>query len=139
MNQRGILIRLIDVGLIILLGFVSISDITVRAQIKLPSPKTEENQEQEPELIVYYIIIHRDNRVSLLDQKHQPTDYTKITLETLNKELPLLRDRLAKKSKQLVVLIDPEMDATMQGLIDVLDICQRHRILKNIANATLEL
>ncbi len=139
MNQRGILIRLIDVGLIILLGFVSISDINVKAQIKLPSPKTENEPEQNTQLIVYYIIIHRDHRVSILDQKHHTTQWARISRKRLNKELPRLKTRLANKGKQLVVLIDPEPDATMQDLIDVLDICQRYKILKNIANSTLEL
>ena len=139
MNQRGILIRLIDVGLIILLGFVSISDITVRAQIKLPSPRADQDAEEPEELVVYYITIHADERVSILGPNRETTEWTAITRTRLDTELPRLRDRLRAEKKQLVVLLEPELDTSMQALVDVLDICQRHRILKNIANKALEL
>ncbi len=139
MQQRGILIRLIDVGLIILLGFVWISDITIRAQIKLPSPTPDRKEDEPKQLIVYYLVLHRNERVSVLDPDRNPTDWKYLTKRRLEKEIVFLRNRLKEQGKQLVLLIDPEPETPMQALVDLLDICQRNHILKNIANKALEL
>ena len=40
-NKGGLIIRLIDVVLILLLGFIGISDFTVKTQIKLPTGGNE--------------------------------------------------------------------------------------------------
>jgi len=56
---RGILlVRLIDVVLIILFGFIAISDIKVKRQINLPgSTDNEEQQTEEDQTILFWIDI----------------------------------------------------------------------------------
>jgi|GEM_PF-6056395 len=138
MQQRGLLIRLIDVGLIILLGFVCISDINIRAQIKLPSPSNRK-EDINRQYVVYYLVLHKNNRVSILDPGHSPTEWKNLRLKTLETRMIRLRNNFKRQGKILVMLIEPEPDATMQFLVDVLDLCQKNQILKNIANKALEL
>ena len=129
MNKGGLLIRLIDVAMIILFGFIAISDIKVRAQIKLPSDKMEEQPENKQEPTLLFVKINPDNQVEL-------TDYAAVDeilmVDQLEERLLGLRAGFESFGLDMVVLIEPHEDSIMQHTIDVLDICERHNIAKNI-------
>ena len=130
MNKGGLLIRLIDVAMIILFGFIAISDIKVRAQIKLPSDKVEQEQqdnEQEPALL--FVRIDLDSQVNLTD--NNSIDEI-LMVDQLENRLLELRSGFKSAGQDMVVLVEPHEDSIIQHTIDVLDICERHNIAKNI-------
>jgi biopolymer transport protein ExbD len=130
LNKGGLLIRLIDVAMIILFGFIAISDIKVRAQIKLPSEKTEQEEQQdyqEPALL--FVRIGLDNQVELTDEAAFSET---VLINRLESRLLEKRREFSARDIDMVVLIEPHEDSIMQHTIDVLDICQRHDIAKNI-------
>jgi biopolymer transport protein ExbD len=137
MSQTGLLIRLIDVGLIILMGFIMISDITVKAQIKLPSSDPQAEEERPQTIILVNIDRRGTFSVTIPDRKERISGLA--DTRALEEALLSLRERFAKEGQDIVVLVEPDEDSIIQRTVDVLDICQRHGILKNINYASLEL
>lgn len=131
MTKGGILIRLIDVAMIILFGFIAISDIKVRAQIKLPSEEQEQKQDQEekdPELL--FVKITADNQLVVEYQQNPML----VTSEPGALEAFLTQQlrSFQTQGKDMVVLIEPNEDSMIQQTIDIMDICERNQIPKNI-------
>lgn len=125
MNKNRLMIRLIDVALIILLGFIAISRLKTE-YVDLPSggenpPEMERTQDAALYIYKNYFILEdqgQKNRVSAIDD---------------------LEDTLASKNNlyqsqnvKLVVSIHPQKASIVQNLVDVLDICQRNQIEKNL-------
>ncbi|MFQ5602575.1 MAG: ExbD/TolR family protein [bacterium] len=132
MTKGGIIIRLIDVAMIILFGFIAISDIKVRAQIKLPSDKLETEPKNQEEPILIRVQISETNRFAIKENDE-------ILIETVS--LEELEDRLAlikNENQEMVVLIEPNEESLIQNTVYVLDICEKHRIPKNINYESLQ-
>lgn len=128
MTKGGIIIRLIDVAMIILFGFIVISDIKVRAQIKLPSDEQpSEAREIERKLIFVEISSQEALRVKEGDNVTEVTD-----IEALEKRLVQLHHQYESEGIEMVVIIDPDQDSIIQMTVEVLDICERNQIAKNI-------
>lgn len=131
MTKGGIIIRLIDVAMIILFGFIAISDIKVRAQVKLPSQQDEQIREEpkeDPALVFVRVDLQRGYVVEKDEQ------VLAVTTETAELERALL-DVAAKQqvtSRKMVVLIEPDEDSMIQQTVNVLDICERNSIPMNI-------
>lgn len=131
MTKGGILIRLIDVAMIILFGFIAISDIKVRAQIKLPSDKQDETVEEkkkEPALI--FVKIDPENRMNV--EQDETLLFTAGKISQLETYLTGLVDSFKTQHRDMVVLVEPDENSVIQQTIDVLDVCERHGIPKNI-------
>jgi biopolymer transport protein ExbD len=128
MTKGGIIIRLIDVALIILFGFIAISDIKVRAQIKLPSDKQESESKTKQEIIFVEIGLEG----SFIIKKEETILAQTADLEQLERNLIRLYEDYKSKGSEVVVLIKPHKDSIIQRTVDVLDICERHQIPKNI-------
>ncbi len=130
MNQGGLIIRLIDIAMIILFGFIAISDIQVRAQIKLPSQQQEQTplEEKDPVLIFVKVdleqgyVIEQDENVLFATTNNNELESTLVNLFNQNKLI----------GQEMVVLIAPDEDSAIQHTVDVLDICERNQIPKNI-------
>jgi biopolymer transport protein ExbD len=136
LNKGGLLIRLIDVAMIILFGFIAISDIKVRAQIKLPSDqKTEEDRRDEQEPVLMFVRIGLDNQVEISDEGDIGET---LPISQLESRLVELGGTFGSQGIEMVVLIEPHEDSIMQHTIDVLDICERHNIAKNINYESLQ-
>ncbi len=133
MRNSSFLIRFIDIGLIILFGFVIISDITVRSHIDLPSSDPDEQEApEESEMSLIVINIDPDNIYRLSDY-HTSTFWGEYQgIQTLEMVLRDLNQHLIDEGESPVALIEPHEDVTMQRLIDVMDLCDRLGILKNI-------
>lgn len=130
MGKSGLIIRLIDVAMIILFGFIAISDIKVRAQIKLPSQDEEQQPEpgQRPVLLFVEIGLDKIVRITQDDQiLIETTD-----LQQLETALVQTVEGIRTEGRKAVVLIDPDEDSPIQFTVDVLDMCERHSIPKNI-------
>ncbi|MCA9742947.1 MAG: biopolymer transporter ExbD [Deferribacteres bacterium] len=127
-SRNGLIIRLIDIALIILFGFIAISDIKVNAQIKLPTPMPGENTESQ---ILFVIIkVKADATFEMvLNDLEESVD----SLDAVEAKLLAARDNLAAQDKSLHVLIEPENGSIIQATIDVLDLCSKLNLEKNIA------
>lgn len=128
MTQGGLIIRLIDIALIILFGFISISDIKVKAQIKLPTPMQEQTAKNEQ----LYVIV-RINADNLFQIANTAESLHIETLPALEESLLSLRDDLLQKNQSLYVLIEPHEESAVQTTVYVMDICTRLNIAKNLA------
>lgn len=134
MRRRGYLLRFIDLGLIILFGFLMISDITVISQITLPGksdevsePATENNQ------VFLGVEIQGDGMYRVLDLTDRSPLHVNITSpDELQFILRTLNDQHNTSGQVMHLLIEPAPASHMQKLVDVLDVCERLNIPKNI-------
>lgn len=130
MTRGGIIIRLIDVAMIILFGFIAISDLKVRAQIKLPSEEQDPVPEssKQPDLIhieiglVQNFVVRRGTTV--LHETNALSELEDFLVDTLR--------RYQAEDREMVVLIEPHEDSKIQATVSVLDLCERHDIPKNL-------
>ncbi len=131
MRKNTFLIRFIDVGLIILFGFIIISDITVRSQIELPGSDPSESEE-ERDLSLFVINIDPDNQYRLSDFVESSIIGRYDGIESLENALRSLNNEIRSQGKSPVALIEPDDSATMQRLINILDLCDQIGIPKNV-------
>jgi len=131
MGKGGIIIRLIDVAMIILFGFIAISDIKVRAQIKLPSNEEEKHPEekQDEPTVIFVKIVPGQGFVLEADDDPSATLFDASSLE---QEVVARMERYREAGRDAVVLIEPDQDSMIQQTVEVLDICERNKIPKNI-------
>jgi biopolymer transport protein ExbD len=131
MRNSTFLIRFIDVGLIILFGFIVISEITIRSQIELPGSDPVDSQE-ERDLTLFVINIDPDNRYRLTDFEEETLYGSFNGIENLENHLRNLNREIRNNGQSPVALIQLDDVVTMQRLIDVLDLCDMIGIPKNV-------
>jgi len=139
MNKGGTIIRLVDVAMIILFGFIIISRLKME-EIKLPS--TAKPPKTKTEKYVLKVKIFRDqgknvDRFILIDNGNELGYFDSIT--ELEPVLVKKDNYYNAKNVQLIILIEPDDDSIIQHTVDMLDLCTKHNILKNINYASLEL
>ena len=128
----GMIVRLVDLVLILLFGFIGISDIQIKRQIKVPPLKTTQDpQSRERYDNVFLIIeIFKDGKFALkIDEQ---TVATPADLQTLRANLRALVQRFRVENKRALVVINPMPEATMQQTIDVFDVCDQEGLNKSI-------
>ena len=144
MNKSGIVIRLIDIVFILLLGFLQISDIIHKDEIKLP-PKSATNTEpkERPEILTLEItIIDSDTTMKQIDRQNEKSYITLAQLSCyylVDENGRFKRIRMLKKLEEdlksrnarpeidsLVVIIIPDSNSIVQGTINLIDICRRN-------------
>lgn len=120
MKKRGLLMRFIDVGLIILFGFIVISDIKSEAQIQLPITTTP----TPPELATVVVEIDYGGRLALEDlrahRRYPP-------IEDLDELGARLRRLSARYHRNMVVIIDDD-NTFWKHVVGVKDVCERDSI-----------
>jgi len=124
-NNQRLMVRLIDVALIILLGFIAISRMKTE-YVDLPAPGNPEPQRKtihEAKVRIYknYFVLLEGGR-----KKHLSG------IEQLEKAMLSVNRRYTGRGQKLVFAIESHKSAIMQNLIDVLDVCQRHNIDKSL-------
>jgi biopolymer transport protein ExbD len=124
MNNR-LMIRLIDVALLILLGFIAISRLKTE-YVELPS--TGESSPQQ--FVPHEAALHVYDNLFKLEDTGQSWNCS--TLNELEGMLVNHNNRYQNRKIKLVVTIQPHRSSIMQNLVDVLDICQRNNIEKNL-------
>ncbi len=139
-NRGGFLIRFIDIGLIILFGFLIITDIEVLAQIDMPGDDEPADPESVEEMAYLSVRISPEGIYNVEDMEQE-----QILCADLGDHVELeaclidLRDTFREAGQQPVVLIEPEEASLVQFTVDVLDICDRNGIPKNINVEALRL
>jgi biopolymer transport protein ExbD len=124
MNTR-LMIRLIDVALIILLGFIAISRLKTE-YVDLPSSGNTKSPKQKPHEASLHIY---RNLFKLEDMGRW---WQCRTLRKLENMLVNKNNHYTRQKIKLIVTIEPHKSSIMQKLVDVLDICQRNNIEKNL-------
>jgi len=130
MRRNTFLIRFIDVGLIILFGFVIISDITVRTQIDLGG--SDSDQQIEDKLGLFIVSIQQGVYYELMsiDMSLRYGRYSNVN--DLDVALQRMMDELKRNGKVPVALIAPDDQVTIQHMVDVMDICDRIGLQKSL-------
>ena len=138
MNKRGLILRFIDVGLILLIAFIAISEIEIVSQI--PMPGTDENTEQQEKRNQTLVIVkvHEDSRYSL--GLMDAGEYAVLPdIAAVEQQLITMRDKENGQGNDMVVIIEAEKMSQIQWTVDVLDVCDRNKIPKNINSGALRL
>lgn len=137
MRRSSFLIRFIDVGLIILFGFIMISDINIRSQIRLPSGDDYSETEVKRTLIIVSI---KDNGTFGVTEAETEIGYgTLRSIRDLEETLLSLQQEKRAQGVEIIAVISPDEGSIMQSLIDVLDVCDKLGIAKNINIPELQL
>ena len=135
MMRGGTIIRLIDVVLILLLGFLGITDFEIKSQVKLPSSSASKNKENKQQ-IVFLNIIENDSFEIVEGQRTVPNINGIQALETF---LYKLNNYYLNNNNKMIVIIEPELETIIQTTIAVMDICEKYRIPKNLSYSKFEL
>ena len=125
MSKGGLIIRLIDVVLILLLGFIGISDFTVKTQIKLPQGAQDSCTPISKTQLVY-VRVDKNGQFEIDDGENKNSGITYIY------QVEEAIVELYKANKGLMVIIEPDLDTIIQTTVDLLDICEKYQIPKSI-------
>ena len=128
------IIRLIDVVLITLLGFLGITDFEVKSQIKLPSAADNDQQEIKQQFI--FLDIKDNQQFDVVDGQNTKEIEGINELEDF---LVKLNNHYIQNYKQMIVVIEPGLETVVQTTVDVMDICEKHNILKNLSYSQVDL
>lgn len=128
--RGGMIIRLIDVVLILLFGFLAISDIQMRRQIRMPGPSDEQKLSEEKKDA--YIFIKIDNQSRFVIEMDQTELFATSDLSELRERLVKTAEDTYGQGLNPIVIIDPALDASVQSVISVFDICEEERLPKSI-------
>jgi biopolymer transport protein ExbD len=134
MLKGGMIIRLIDVVLITLLGFLGITDFEVKSQIKLPSAADNGQQEIRQQFI--FLDIKDNQQFDVVDGQNTKEIEGINELEDF---LVKLNNHYIQNYKQMIVVIEPGLETVVQTTVDVMDICEKHNILKNLSYSQVDL
>ena len=126
MSRGGMIIRLIDVVMNLLFGFICSSQLSVQTKINLPTTVELATLHTEPE-IAEFIGILKDGTI-LLNQEHSATR----DLEQVGRYLEIKQAELAKNRYTMRVRIRANFDTPIRHVMRVADLCDRLRILKSV-------
>jgi biopolymer transport protein ExbD len=134
MRSRGILIRFIDIGLIVLFGFILISDIENLSQVELSrAPDTPEVHEDEAERVFVTVAIAADGSFALADPGTGQVLAAGVDrIDVLTELLRRIKVDNASAERDLIVLISPHSESIVQRTVDVMDVCDRLGVGKSL-------
>ena len=157
----GIIIRLIDVVLILLLGFLKVSDIVHKKQIKLPSRASSQRSMDKPKNVVPLKVMILPTKKDDIVPDHIALELSKIDPESefslsLKSQLfcyYMVQDSIKTRRIQLIeeldsyidstyksymvngdsmfVVINPDSNSMVQGTINLIDVCRRYKIKRS--------
>jgi biopolymer transport protein ExbD len=134
MTSRGFLIRFIDIGLIVLFGFVMISGIESLSQVELSQvAPVEQVPVEEVERTFVTVAIASDGTFTVADPASggvMAAGFERADL--LGELLRRLKDEQHDAGRELVVLISPHPGSIVQRTVDVMDVCDRLAVDKSL-------
>lgn len=139
MQNAGFLVRFIDIGLIILFGFIWVSDISTFTHIDMSGEEQEQQSEQTEEILLLKVQIRRGGLYSVVNQETGGVECSDVRRDALESCLRSADQELRQRNRRAVVLIEASEASAVQHTVDVLDICQRLGIPKNINKKPLQL
>lgn len=158
MATRGFLIRFIDIGLIVLFGFLMISDIDALSRVELAdstapidAPEPEDEELRAPVFVDVlpdgsYLVSEPPMPFEIddttgadvvrADSVPPTTDVAPVRAANasgLNAVLLAARDRHTAEGRETVVVIRPDAASTVQATVDVMDIADRLQVTKSLS------
>ncbi len=127
LTRGGLIIRLIDIALIILFGFISISDIRIQTQIKLPTPVDDFKAASSFEVV--FVKIDSAWVFHLIEK--EPVSRA-MDMDELETQLQKRAGYYHQLGKDIVVLVQPDGETPVQLTVDVLDLCRKLNLKRNI-------
>ena len=136
MATRGFLIRFIDIGLIVLFGFLMISDIDMLSRVELASEAFAIEVEVPPDPEVrasIVVLIGADGRFHV-DDSRQPEALPAVVASKadLAAQLTLVSAMHVRLGLETVVLIQPHEASVVQSTVDVMDVCDSLSLPKSL-------
>ncbi len=130
MVSRGYLIRFIDIGLIVMFGFIQISDIESLAQVELEAARTGpapvDSTGAPRARVVIVVGIAPDGRFSVSAAATGAVFARDLTTTALlSSTLRAERDARVGERREVVVIIRPHEASVVQRTVDVMDVCDR--------------
>jgi len=134
MQRRGLIIRFIDIGLLILFGFLMISDLKGTSQLSFNEGDAQDFfSTLQDDSILLGVEIENDGRLSIRDISESRTLHQNIlSIEELEFLIGTMKNKYAEEGKELSILIEPAPDAQIQYVVHVLDVCDRLGLNKNL-------
>ena len=135
MASRGFLIRFIDIGLIVLFGFLMISDIDLSSRVELAdaSEPEEEVEPADPEARGYLLVeITAQGRYRVSDPRSENSGLTVPDAAALESELRRRAAAHVDAGLETVVLLQPHPASLVQETVDAMDVCDRLSLPKSL-------
>jgi biopolymer transport protein ExbD len=139
MKNTGFLLRFIDIGLIVLFAFVWVSDITTFSRIDMTGGDKAQNTDPNEDIILLKVDVNRGGEFTVTNQESNAVRCGSVDRDALESCLDRANQELTKMGRRPVVLISPSEKSAVQHTVDVLDVCQRLGIPKNINKKPLQL
>ena len=135
MATRGFLIRFIDIGLIVLFGFLMISDIEAATRVELAGAPDSTEAPLEPEAETGYVLVRiaADGSFVVGAPDAPPEERIRLgTPEALSRALDRLASLDAEVGRETLVLIEPHPASAVQRTVDVMDVADALGIPKSL-------
>ncbi|MCL4704704.1 biopolymer transporter ExbD [bacterium] len=128
MGNPSMIIRYIDIALTVLFGFIAISDVEQKTQVKLPSNVSAVSTPTQINTVS--LIVLPGPMYTLLEDATEITSNAE--LEAVERELLNVRQKYLDQNQDIIVLIQPDPNSPVQLTVNVLDVCERNQIQRNI-------
>ena len=128
MGKGGMIIRLIDIALTVLFGFIAVSDVEQKTQVKLPRDVT--GVPQQTKLNTVSILVLDGPRYTIMDGVREIASDTE--LERIEELLIRIHQQFVDRNEDVIFLIQPDPNSPIQLTVYVLDVCERNHFVKNI-------
>ena len=136
MATRGFLIRFIDIGLIVLFGFLMISDIDMLSRVDLASEAIAMEVEvpPDPEVRAFIVVqIGADGRYRVSDSNEPEAVPALASAKSdLAERFTMVRVTHAQLGLETIVLIQPHEASVVQATVDVMDVCDALSLPKSL-------
>lgn len=150
MEGKGTILRLIDVVLIILVGFVAVADITPKSRLNFPLTGEEEQQETREKIVITIEVTVSDDDGVMIEREYLERNGEKksaelwvpnphyeiswyegfrqkkesaLTPDDLEMKLVAIAEKPDKDIEAITVIPDPE--SSVEGTVVIYDICDR--------------
>lgn len=134
MATRGFLIRFIDIGLIVLFGFLMISDIDASTRVDLAGTASEVEEPEDQEETTAYLVVDvtPSGAFEVVDPLIEDSGVTVQDVESLVRVLSTLSAVHQQGGLETVVLIQPHAASPVQATVHVMDACDRLSLAKSL-------
>ncbi|MCG3158886.1 MAG: hypothetical protein DKINENOH_05533 [bacterium] len=128
MGKGSMIIRYIDIALTVLFGFIAISDIEQKTQVRLP--RSVSAVSTPAAINTVSLVVLPGPVYTLLEGATEVISNPE--LERVEQELINVRQKYLDRQQDIIVLIQPDPNSPVQLTVNVLDICERNQIQRNI-------
>lgn len=126
MNQGGMIVRLIDVVMILLFGFICSSQLSEQSRITLPTTFEMAASNPDPEIAEFVGILH-DGTFLLNHERLRTRDINRVARYLTQK-----KTELGETGYTMRVRLRANFDTPIRYVMRAADLCDRMQILKSV-------